>query len=100
MNNGVGHSIMQEEEKWKRLWKLDVLPRVRVFWWRVLKGILPDFATLTGVMSEFIVLARIANEYQRHCFMLWWNVVMQSNFGQLPRMLCTLNGLGCILTLG
>jgi ribonuclease HI len=37
----------KDEEKWKRLWKLDVLPRVRVFWWRVLKGILPDYATLT-----------------------------------------------------
>jgi hypothetical protein len=36
-----------EDDKWKRLWRLDVLPRVRVFWWRVLKGILPDYATLT-----------------------------------------------------
>lgn len=26
----------------------DVLPRVRVFWRRVLRGILPDYATLTG----------------------------------------------------
>jgi ribonuclease HI len=31
---------------WRKLWKLDVQPRVRVFWWRVLKGILPDYATL------------------------------------------------------
>ncbi|KAE8779487.1 Alanyl-tRNA synthetase [Hordeum vulgare] len=28
------------------LWKLDVIPKVRVFWWRVLRGILPDDATL------------------------------------------------------
>jgi hypothetical protein len=32
---------------WKRLWKLCVIPKVRVFWWRVLRGILPDYGTLT-----------------------------------------------------
>jgi ribonuclease HI len=47
INGGVGHSNLQNVDKWKRLWKLNVLPRVRVFWWRVLKGILPDYATLT-----------------------------------------------------
>jgi ribonuclease HI len=39
-------SALSEGEKWKKLWKLDVLPRVRVFWWRVLKGIVPVYATL------------------------------------------------------
>ena len=43
----VGSSNMRKDEKWKRLWKLDVLPRVRSFWWRVLRGILPVYATLT-----------------------------------------------------
>ena len=38
---------MRKDEKWKRLWKLDVLPRVRSFWWRVLRGILLVYATLT-----------------------------------------------------
>ena len=47
INGGVGHSNMQNDDKWKRLWKLNVLPRVQVFWWWVLKGILPDYATLT-----------------------------------------------------
>ena len=28
------------------LWKLKVIPKVRVFWWRVLSGILPDECTL------------------------------------------------------
>jgi hypothetical protein len=46
-DSGVGHSNMQDDEKWKKLWKLDVLPRVQVFWWRVLRGILPDYAILT-----------------------------------------------------
>jgi ribonuclease HI len=35
-----------EENTWKSLWKLRVLPKIRVFWWRVLRGILPDSVTL------------------------------------------------------
>jgi hypothetical protein len=35
-----------EEDMWKSLWKLQVLPKIRVFWWRVLRGILPDNVTL------------------------------------------------------
>ena len=31
---------------WKDVWKLNVVPKVRVFWWRVLRGILPDENTL------------------------------------------------------
>ncbi|KAE8767807.1 Alanyl-tRNA synthetase [Hordeum vulgare] len=32
---------LSEQQMWARLWKLKVLPKVRVFWWRVLRGILP-----------------------------------------------------------
>ena len=35
-----------DEQMWKLLWKLKVLPKVRVFWWRVVRGILPDECTL------------------------------------------------------
>ena len=35
-----------DQNMWKALWKLNVIPKVRVFWWRVLRGILPDEATL------------------------------------------------------
>ena len=35
-----------DEQMWKSLWKLKVLPKVRVFWWRVIRGILPDAYTL------------------------------------------------------
>ena len=34
------------EQMWNALWKLKVVPKVRVFWWRVLRGILPDAMTL------------------------------------------------------
>jgi hypothetical protein len=30
-----------EKQMWSALWKLNVMPKVRIFWWRVLKGILP-----------------------------------------------------------
>ena len=35
-----------DRQLWKSLWKLNVIPKVRVFWWRVLRGILPDETTL------------------------------------------------------
>ncbi|KAE8787283.1 Alanyl-tRNA synthetase [Hordeum vulgare] len=30
-----------EQHMWSRLWKLKVIPNIRVFWWRVMRGILP-----------------------------------------------------------
>jgi hypothetical protein len=35
-----------EKWKWSALWKLNVVPKVRVFWWRVLRGILLVESTL------------------------------------------------------
>lgn len=29
------------DDVWKKTWKLDVLPKIQVFWWRVLHGFLP-----------------------------------------------------------
>lgn len=41
-NNQPGPSTSSGgEETWKALWKLHVQPKIRVFWWRVLKGFLP-----------------------------------------------------------
>jgi hypothetical protein len=34
-----------EKQLWTALWKLSVVPKFRVFWWRVLQGILPDECT-------------------------------------------------------
>jgi hypothetical protein len=41
----TGSSVC-EKQLWDRLWKLKVVPKVRVFWWRVLRGILPVEQTL------------------------------------------------------
>jgi hypothetical protein len=35
-------SSMGDEGLWKKLWKINVVPKVRTFWWRVLKGFMPD----------------------------------------------------------
>ena len=36
----------EDTQLWKSLWKLNAIPKFRVFWWRVLRGILPDEVTL------------------------------------------------------
>jgi hypothetical protein len=48
--NNKGYAVSSSEndtDLWRRLWKLPVVPKVRVFWWRVLRGILPDYRTLS-----------------------------------------------------
>ena len=42
----IAESSMSDRPMWIALWKLKVIPRARIFWWRVLRGILPDHATL------------------------------------------------------
>ena len=42
----ITESSENNKQLWTRLWKLKVLPKVRVFWWRVLRGILPVETTL------------------------------------------------------
>ncbi|KAE8789864.1 Alanyl-tRNA synthetase [Hordeum vulgare] len=42
----VTDASVAQTHLWKLLWALKVVPKVRVFWWRVLRGILPDESTL------------------------------------------------------
>lgn len=42
----IAETSSSEKQLWTALWKLKVIPKVRVFWWRVLRGILPDYATM------------------------------------------------------
>ena len=47
LEEGTATGTSEEDTQlWKSLWKLNVIPKVSVFWWRVLRGILPDEATL------------------------------------------------------
>ena len=42
----ITESSENDKQLWTWLWKLKVVPKVRVFWWRVLRGILPVERTL------------------------------------------------------
>jgi hypothetical protein len=37
----ITETSITDQQMWKSLWKISVMPKVRVFWWRVLRGILP-----------------------------------------------------------
>ena len=41
----TGTSVDQQHV-WNAIWKLKVVPKVKVFWWRVMRGLLPDECTL------------------------------------------------------
>jgi hypothetical protein len=45
-NVQMTESSNRGETKWRALWKLKVIPKIRIFWWRVLKGFLPCHAEL------------------------------------------------------
>lgn len=42
----VTETSYEDKQLWTALWKLDVISKVQVFWWRVLRGILPGEVTL------------------------------------------------------
>ena len=42
----VAEISLSEKQLWTTLWKLKVIPKVHVFRWRVLRGILPDYDTM------------------------------------------------------
>lgn len=54
----TGPSI-DNQRLWNALWKLSVMPKVRVFFWRVLRGILPDESTLKHPHLRLISLCKI-----------------------------------------
>jgi hypothetical protein len=65
----VTESSNSDTQMWNRLWKLNVVPKVRVFWWRVLRGILPVEKTLQyrhiATLAQCKV-CRSANEDMMH----------------------------------
>jgi hypothetical protein len=92
---GVSTSAANDETKWKKLWKLDVQPRVRVFWWRVLKGILPDYATLARrhvIELSTCPVCKATSESLFHALVecshaqLFWSVAKDSLDLRLPRL--------------
>jgi hypothetical protein len=62
-------SSENDGELWKRLRKLPVVPKVRVFWWRVLQGILPYYRTLSRrhiIENSTCALCKAESETMMH----------------------------------
>ncbi|KAE8804669.1 Alanyl-tRNA synthetase [Hordeum vulgare] len=67
----LGTSV-EQNHLWKMLWSLKVVPKVRVFWWRVMRGILPDEATLKYQHirdTSLCKLCQLAEEDLEHALM-------------------------------
>ena len=65
----ITESSSKDIQLWNRLWKLKVMPKVRVFWWRVLRGILPVESTLKHRHVASLARCKVclaANEDMRH----------------------------------
>jgi hypothetical protein len=65
----VTETSSTEKQMWNRLWKLNVVPKVRVFWWRVLRGILPVEGALHHRHIAPLARCKVcfsANEDMRH----------------------------------
>jgi hypothetical protein len=86
---------MGEEELWKKLWKIKVVPKVRTFWWRVLKGFMPDYATLSRrhIKEESIYeICKSTTEDVKHALIecshakLFWEAVKEILNLKLPRL--------------
>jgi hypothetical protein len=66
-------SSFSEKQMWEQLWKLKVVPKVRVFWWRVLRGILPVEQTLQYHHIATLGRCKIclgADEDMRHALLM------------------------------
>ena len=55
----VTESSITDKQLWTRLWKLSVVPKVRVFWWRVLHAILPVESTLKHRHIETLARCKV-----------------------------------------
>ena len=92
---GCPSSSSDKKDVWRLNWKLEVVPKVRVFWWRVLKGIMPDFSTLSRrhVKEESICgICKAATETLLHALTecphakLFWTALKDVFKVKLPRL--------------
>jgi hypothetical protein len=88
-------SSMGDEGLWKKLWKINVVPKVRTFWWRVLKGFMPDYATLSRrhIKEESICgICKSTIEDVKHALIecshakLFWEAAKEILNLKLPRL--------------
>ena len=91
----VPSSSGNDSELWKRLWKLPVVPNVRVFWWRVLRGILPCYGTLSQrhiMENNTCGICKAESETLMHALIecshakLFWEKAKELLLVKLPRL--------------
>jgi hypothetical protein len=91
----LGSSSTADEQTWKSLWKLRVMPKIRVFWWRVIKNLLPcaselrrrhikqiSFCPMCGHDNETLYHALIECEHARS----FWRSAEEFFGLNLPRL--------------
>jgi hypothetical protein len=96
--NNNGHVVSSSEndtDLWRRLWKLPVVPKVRVFWWRVHRGILPDYRTLSHrhiMDNSTCALCKAESESVMHALIecshakLFWEAAKEILLVKLPKL--------------
>lgn len=94
INNGFTVSE-NNTEVWKRLWKLPVVPKVHVFWWRILRGILPGYRTLSRrdiMENNTCALCKAESESVMHALIecshakLFWEAAKEILLVKLPKL--------------
>jgi ribonuclease HI len=71
MENVIDNNHLKVEGNWKKLWKLKVPNKVKIFLWRVLRGCLPVRARLSSKGVQCDTKCPCCGEYEEnewHCF--------------------------------
>jgi hypothetical protein len=80
---------------WRKLWKIEVPPKVRVFWWRVLHGFLPTKHTLYNMHIERLPncgICRASEESIKHVLMectvarIFWWITKDTTAIKIPKL--------------
>ena len=88
-------SSIDNQRLWNGLWKLNVMPKVKVFFWRVLRGFLPDECTLKHRHLRQVGLCKICmamDEDMEHALLLcsharqFWDEAQQLFDFHMPRL--------------
>ena len=85
-------SVDANKSFWRKLWKMQVPPKVKNFWWRVIKAYIPCRAVLKGRHIEKLSFCKSCgrNEIIKHAMFectwakLFWNEIQVATSVKLP----------------